>query len=649
MDVPQDIRGIDVGPSPTPYERAEQLAAEAYGARARGSSRTARRRATTRCASRSRRSARPVVAQRNSHASVVDGLVLSGGVPTFVAPEYDPERGMAHGVTPRVAGGGARAHARRARRVHRLADLLRDVRRRRRLRAGRARRRRRRSSSTSRGARTSGSTTALPASALQLGADAVLTSTHKLGGSLTQSAILHLGHGDRIDAARVARAVRIVRSTSPSSLLLASLDAARRQLAVHGEQLLHETLAGDRRRAREAARGRGRRAARPGARRTARDRRLRPAAHRPRHARHRLHGHGARRRRCATTTTCTPSSRRSRRSSSSSGSGSAPRRCCGSPATSTRRSGGCAARDARRSRSTSRTSRPSSASRRATPSSATPSASPSTTPSGGSRASRSPATRRASRRCCPGERITSEIVRYLRETVAAGGRLHGASDPAFEHGVRAARGLTAAQRTRSTGLPTAPPSAKPASSRAPVLERRALADDRAQLPLGPPAPSGRRARPPRTPGRAAASRRSSRRRRRCCAAAAGSPPASGSSRSRTRSTRMRPSGAVQRRLWSKRSPPTGSTTRSAPRPPVAARTSATQSSAGSSAMSAPACVATRRRSSSEPSAITMPAPAALRDLDRRGPDAAGGAVDEHGLAGLDPPARARAPGAPSGS
>src|SRR5437763_14767315 len=32
LDVPQDIEGIDMGPSPTPYERAEQLAAEAYGA-----------------------------------------------------------------------------------------------------------------------------------------------------------------------------------------------------------------------------------------------------------------------------------------------------------------------------------------------------------------------------------------------------------------------------------------------------------------------------------------------------------------------------------------------------------------------------------------------------------------------------------------
>src|SRR5918911_2159631 len=32
LDVPQDIEGIDLGPSPTPYERAERLAAEAYGA-----------------------------------------------------------------------------------------------------------------------------------------------------------------------------------------------------------------------------------------------------------------------------------------------------------------------------------------------------------------------------------------------------------------------------------------------------------------------------------------------------------------------------------------------------------------------------------------------------------------------------------------
>src|SRR5436305_82463 len=82
----------------------------------------------------------------------------------------------------------------------------------------------------------------LPPLALALGADAVLTSTHKLVGSLTQSAMLHVAPTGRIDIATVGRAVRLVRSTSQSALLLGSLDAARRQLAVHGEALLHETL-----------------------------------------------------------------------------------------------------------------------------------------------------------------------------------------------------------------------------------------------------------------------------------------------------------------------------------------------------------------------------------------------------------------------
>jgi arginine decarboxylase len=83
----------------------------------------------------------------------------------------------------------------------------------------------------------------VPQSALALGADAVITSTHKIVGALTQAAMLHVAAGGRVDPAAVGRAVRLVRSTSPSSLLLASLDAGRRQLAVHGQALLAQTLA----------------------------------------------------------------------------------------------------------------------------------------------------------------------------------------------------------------------------------------------------------------------------------------------------------------------------------------------------------------------------------------------------------------------
>src|ERR671934_2106146 len=88
-DVPQDIHGIDLGPSPTPYERAETLAAEAFGAE--------RTFFLTNGATQGNHAlclalATPgtcVILQRNSHASLIDGLVLSGGTARFVAPEYD--------------------------------------------------------------------------------------------------------------------------------------------------------------------------------------------------------------------------------------------------------------------------------------------------------------------------------------------------------------------------------------------------------------------------------------------------------------------------------------------------------------------------------------------------------------------------------
>src|SRR2546423_6525598 len=100
LDIPQDIEGIDLGPSPTPYERAEALAAEAYGAArtwflSNGASQGNHALCLTLAPPNGR-----VVVQRNSHASIIDGLVLSGGSTTFVSPEYHDELGMALGVTP---------------------------------------------------------------------------------------------------------------------------------------------------------------------------------------------------------------------------------------------------------------------------------------------------------------------------------------------------------------------------------------------------------------------------------------------------------------------------------------------------------------------------------------------------------------------
>ena len=55
---------------------------------------------------------------------------------------------------------------------------------------------------------------ALPPTALSQGADAMLTSTHKIAGSLTQSAMLHIADSGRVDTGAVARTLRLLRSTS---------------------------------------------------------------------------------------------------------------------------------------------------------------------------------------------------------------------------------------------------------------------------------------------------------------------------------------------------------------------------------------------------------------------------------------------------
>ena len=85
----------------------------------------------------------------------------------------------------------------------------------------------------------------LPSSAIDAGADLVVTSAHKLLGCLGQGAILLAGQSDssRVDLDRIATAVRLTQTTSPSLPILASLDACRRQMALHGESLLGRTIA----------------------------------------------------------------------------------------------------------------------------------------------------------------------------------------------------------------------------------------------------------------------------------------------------------------------------------------------------------------------------------------------------------------------
>ncbi|MNO15945.1 Arginine decarboxylase [compost metagenome] len=81
----------------------------------------------------------------------------------------------------------------------------------------------------------------LPMSAMQAGADMAATSVHKLGGSLTQSSVLNV-KGNRLNIRRIRSFMSMLTTTSTSYLLLASLDTARRQLALHGQDLAEQTI-----------------------------------------------------------------------------------------------------------------------------------------------------------------------------------------------------------------------------------------------------------------------------------------------------------------------------------------------------------------------------------------------------------------------
>ncbi|MBW4496229.1 MAG: aminotransferase class I/II-fold pyridoxal phosphate-dependent enzyme [Oscillatoria princeps RMCB-10] len=181
-----------------------------------------------------------IILPRNVHRSAISGLVLSGAVPVFVSPEYDPAWDLANSITPAGVAEALDRHpdakavmvvyptyhgvcgdlAAIAELAHRHGiPLLADE--------------------------AHGPHFAfhpdLPEPALAAGADLAVQSAHKVLSAITQASMLHVG-GERIDRQRLSQALQLVQSTSPSYLLLASLDAARQQMATQGELLLAQTL-----------------------------------------------------------------------------------------------------------------------------------------------------------------------------------------------------------------------------------------------------------------------------------------------------------------------------------------------------------------------------------------------------------------------
>ncbi len=177
---------------------------------------------------------------RNAHKSAMGGLIMSGAFPVWMAPEVDQELHTDHTVTPATVRATLDAHP-DIKAVYVVSPTYYGV----------------AADLESIAALTHERDIpllvdeawgphfhfhpALPIDALEAGADLCINSTHKMLGSLSQTAMLHQ-LGERIKLDRLKAVVKLFLSTSPNLVLIASLDVARRQMATQGSALLSQTI-----------------------------------------------------------------------------------------------------------------------------------------------------------------------------------------------------------------------------------------------------------------------------------------------------------------------------------------------------------------------------------------------------------------------
>ena len=181
-----------------------------------------------------------IIVPRNIHRSVMGGLILSGARPVFVQPVVDPQLQIAMNVTTESVAAAIREHP-DAKAVllvnptyygvaadiggitelahrHGLLVLVDEA----------------------HGPHFHFSTE-LPVDGMQAGADIVVQSTHKILGALSQASLLHCRR-QRISVPRLETMLQLTQSSSPNYILLASLEAAVRQMAEAGPELVERAL-----------------------------------------------------------------------------------------------------------------------------------------------------------------------------------------------------------------------------------------------------------------------------------------------------------------------------------------------------------------------------------------------------------------------
>ncbi|WP_026486397.1 aminotransferase class I/II-fold pyridoxal phosphate-dependent enzyme [Caldanaerobius polysaccharolyticus] len=180
------------------------------------------------------------IVMRNSHRSVYNGLILGGIRPCYVMPYFCREYGIAMGITSRDIAHAMDMYPEAkavvitspnyygfcldiksiADEVHKRGKLL--------------------LVDEAHGAHLHFSKR-LPDDAIAQGADMAVQSAHKTLCAFTQTAYLHV-KSDRVNIERVREALRVVQSTSPSYMLMASLDYARALMEEKGKDMLEVAI-----------------------------------------------------------------------------------------------------------------------------------------------------------------------------------------------------------------------------------------------------------------------------------------------------------------------------------------------------------------------------------------------------------------------
>ncbi|MDN7241388.1 aminotransferase class V-fold PLP-dependent enzyme [Planococcus sp. N028] len=181
-----------------------------------------------------------ILVPRNVHKSIMSAIVFAGAIPIFIHPEVDPDLGISHGISAEAVEKalieypdakavlvinptyfGVAADLKRIVEIAHSRDIPVLV-------------------DEAHGVHIHFHE-ALPVSAMAAGADMAATSVHKLGGSMTQSSVLNVREG-LVSPKRVQSTLSMLTTTSTSYPILASLDTARRQLAIHGFDLIDQTI-----------------------------------------------------------------------------------------------------------------------------------------------------------------------------------------------------------------------------------------------------------------------------------------------------------------------------------------------------------------------------------------------------------------------